>query len=218
MRANWPRSRKNAYAILASPRSASQHAANVFSKCLGIKAVVGKTEMGFGHFSMEVGRLAIWRTFLLYQHLFPTPRNVDLVQKICLAPPALIWRNVFDWTVSMAEWVPRFGRTPWGIDADSTLAEHISGFRTSGDERFYQYVIDYELPMYIRFLNGWQVAAKKDLDMIFVNYQTLVQNTAETIKTLDGIGWPMDLAQMPSANDKKIQHWSRWSGQEVASS
>jgi hypothetical protein len=183
-----------AYVIIASPRSASNTLKAICEdqSTPPLKVISPKTESGFGHFSVDEGKFPIFGNFIWYQHLWPTNRNMVLVHRLTRSTPIVTWRNAFDWVVSVAEWLPRVGRAPWGIETDGIIARECVAAAPNELARAFEYVIQYELPMYIRFLNGWQEFSKRHRKIKFLSYSEIVDEDASHLrKTLREAGFFM---------------------------
>jgi len=186
---------RRAYLIIASPRSASNFTLRVLTQGSGLPGVLLKTENGFGHFSVDLGKVPFHQDFLWYQHLFPTERNKLIVTNISKAAPVLVWRDAFDWTVSMAEWFVQNGRCPWGVGTDRAMIvakETPVPFAAAA-----QYVIDFELPLYLRFLAGWQDFSLRTSEILFVDFTKITQQTESVMEELKQLRWPLTCQKKP---------------------
>lgn len=186
---------RRAYLIIASPRSASNFTLRVLTHGSRLPGVLLKTENGFGHFSVDLGKVPFHQDFVWYQHLFPTERNKLIVTNISKAAPVLVWRDAFDWTVSMAEWCVQNGRCPWGVETDRAMI--VSQETPVSFAAAAQYVIDFELPLYLRFLAGWQDFALKTSDILFVDFTKITQQTDSVMEELKQLGWPLTCQEKP---------------------
>lgn len=182
---------RNAFPLIASPRSASKFLGAQISSACKLRISSPKTENGFGHFSVDQSKFPRFAPFLWYQHLFPTPANVEIVKRRAAVPPILLWRNPFDWIVSMADWCVKRGRSPWGIQQDKMLLPDPLQFTDENKEAVLQYVIDFELPLYLRFLNGWMSVHSSKLKLVILSYSFVTNNTEGCLQMLADEGWPL---------------------------
>lgn len=189
---------RTAYIFIATPRSASQHICNVLEAGTGLTSVSLRTERGLGHFSIDMSQRPRSRgPFLWYQHLFPTPRNISIVSRLAAAPPLISFRPPEAWVLSVAEWCQRKGRSPWGIPLDRFIAEFGSPHcKASAGElpltAALDFTIDFELPVYLRFLSGWLQAQEADHSQnrpFFQSYRDATENTDQFLCTMQE-RWP----------------------------
>ena len=177
---------RRAQIIIASPRSASNTLLKMCASQTKMpkRIVSPKTESGFGHFSVDERKFPIFGGFIWYQHLWPTERNKRLVHRMSRSTLIVTWRNVFDWVVSMAEWMLRSGRTPWGIEADGIVASECFAVESTDFARAIEYVIQFELPMYIRFLNGWQEFSKSHRSVQFISFSEIIESDGSQLRRI----------------------------------
>lgn len=176
--------RNKAVVFIASPCSASNTALNVISESLNLPIVRAKVESGFGHNIIHESYSSITYTHILYQHCFPTRRNIKIISKVAIPPCLLSYRNVYDWVVSMSERFIRVGRSPTGISFDENLVNE-KDFKEVSD-----YIINFELSWYIRFLNGWLDASDK--------YEKIKLFPLEFSRIVDGTGLDEFTSSLPN--------------------
>jgi hypothetical protein len=195
----------SAHIFIAGPRSASNHICTILEAGTGVSRVCLRTEPGIGHFSVESKkRPPKGSQFIWYQHLYPSPRNIRLVSKFAISNPLISFRNPQSWVLSIAECCVR-NRSPWGIKHDSStienyvansnLSEKVSSSRTTNEIELsatIDFVIDYELPTYLRFLSGWLAASEQELKPIrpyFSNYDEYFEDPSVLLGWLSN-NWP----------------------------
>lgn len=163
-----------------------------------------KVEQGFGHFSTDLRIAPLIGRFIWYQHLFPTPRNIDLVNQISVANPVITYREVFGWVLSMANFIARELRSPWGLRSDTTLFQPPTRDNPNLNS-ILTYVVDFELPIYLRFLNGW-MHAELALPAVWISFSNLTGESviADSLLRREA-GWPIpEYTSWPVTGEKIV--------------
>jgi len=167
--------------VISLPCSASSYFVFLLERSLGIKSYQLKQENGFGQLTLDLRKAPFFsfRPFILYQHLYPTRRNVSLVDSISLSDFIILYRRPEDWIISCAAQLKIKKRVPW-----SDYIDYLKINQFSNDELI-EYIITFELPKYLTFLNGWHNANSfynTKNKAFFVKFDNIVNNTSSTLE------------------------------------
>jgi hypothetical protein len=155
------------FTLAAFPKSASAYLRTLLKfACKGnLKVVNAKIDNGFGHNfiseSILLSKLKLRRDLLLYGHIPYNHYNINIIEKFTSELKIIIsLRPLPDVVVSYKDHVDKEKSGPLDYHT-ATLPECYPGWQEAEDDTKYDYVINYILPWYVRFVASWIEASKK---------------------------------------------------------
>ena len=154
------------FVFAACPKSASTYLRNLLKIVCrkNMKIVAPKISDGFGHnFISEaevLKKLNIRKDLMLYGHIPYNHHNATVIKKLTHTPQVIVsLRPLPDLVISYKEHVDKnkFGPLDYRI---AGMSECYSGWQSADDEKKFDYIINYILPWYIRFIASWKAASK----------------------------------------------------------
>jgi len=166
-RAFYQSANKGMLVYAAFPRSGSQHLVNLITKCTGDRTKLLKAKLGtsYGHNFISKQKLlthpGFGRRLVLYGH-FPYHRyNISIIEKFSANPMALVSiRALPDVVVSYKDHVDMAGFGPLDYRVDGMI-EGNAAWHDLDDQGKYDYIIQFVMPWYVRFIAGWLEGAKR---------------------------------------------------------
>ena len=113
--------------------------------------------------------------------MYPTRRNISIVDSISLSDFIIVYREPEGWIKSCARVLKNKERVPWSDYIDFMKINKFS------NEELIEYVITFEFPKYLTFLSGWENAKsfyKTKNKAYFVNFDDLVHKPSATLKEI----------------------------------
>lgn len=155
------------FIFTAYPKSASTHLRNLLKIVCrkSIEIVSPKISDGFGHnFISEaevLKKLNFRKDVMLCGHMPYNSHNATVIKKFTQTPQVIVsLRPLPDLVISYKEHVDKikFGPLDYRI---AGMSECYSGWQSADDGKKIDYIINYILPWYVRFVASWKAASKK---------------------------------------------------------
>lgn len=155
------------FVFSAFPKSASAYLKTLLKLVCtdNLNMVKSKICHGFGHNfvseSILLSKLKLRKDLLLYGHIPYNHYNISIIEKFADELKILIsLRPLPDVVVSYKDHVDKGKLGPLDYHT-ADLSECYQGWQDAKDETKYDYVINYILPWYVRFVASWLEASKK---------------------------------------------------------
>jgi len=162
------RSTNNGMLVYAAfPRSGSQHLLNLIATCTGNRTKVVKAKLGtsFGHNFISMRKLltnpSFGKRLILYGHFPYHKYNISIIEQFSAKPMAMVSiRALPDVVVSYKDYVDKAGFGPLDYRIDG-MTEGNAAWHELDDQGKYDYIIQFVMPWYVRFIAGWLEGAKR---------------------------------------------------------
>lgn len=151
----------------AFPRSGSNYLINLIASCTGNRTKILKAKLGasYGHNFISVRKLltnpCFRKRLILYGHFPYHKYNISLIEKFSASPMVMVSiRPLPDVVVSYKEHVDAAGFGPLDYRVDG-MTEGNAAWNELDEKRKYDYIIQFVMPWYVRFVAGWLEGAKR---------------------------------------------------------
>jgi len=172
------------------PKSASQYLADMIITIFenNLKVITAKSGPGFGHTFISqdelIRNLNYRKNLLLYGHIPYIHSNIEILERHFRMQKVIITiRPLPDIVVSYKEHIDGVGHGPLDYHAHD-LPECHPEWHMLGDEKKYDFIIQFIVPWYVRFVTGWREASKS----IPVDFITFEEHTLFPRDCLKNIG------------------------------
>jgi len=151
----------------AFPKSGSQHLRNLITKCTGNRTMIiaAKTSRGYGHNFISMRKLLThpcFRKRLIVCGHFPYHQhNISMIEHFSADPMAMVSiRPLPDVVVSYTDHADRAGFGPLDYRIDG-MTECNAAWHELDEKRKYDYIIQFVMPWYVRFVAGWLEGSRR---------------------------------------------------------
>jgi hypothetical protein len=158
------------------PKSASQYLAAMISNVFenDLKVIKAKSGPGLGHTFISqdelIRNLNYRKNLLLYGHIPYIHSNIEILERRFRIQRVIITiRPLPDIVVSYKEHVDRLGHGPLDYHVHD-LPECHPEWHILGDEKKYDFIIQFVIPWYVRFVTGW-LEASKSIPVDFITFE-----------------------------------------------
>lgn len=158
---------KSMIVYAAFPKSGSQHLRNLIGKCTGsrTKIIAAKTSTGYGHNFISMRKLltnpCFRKRLIVYGHFPYHQHNISMIEQFSAHPMAMISiRPLPDVVVSYKDHVDRAGFGPLDYRVHG-MTECNAAWHELDEQRKYDYLIQFVMPWYVRFVAGWLEGSRR---------------------------------------------------------
>lgn len=179
----------NFFIYSAFPKSASTFLVAIMSDvfCENLKVIRAKTGLGLGHsFISEeklIRDLRYRKDILLYGHIPWMHSNMRIIKRLTKSPKAIITiRPLADIIISYKEHVDKIGHGPLDYYINDFPECHPE-WHSLEDAKKLDFLIQYIIPWYVRFVTGWQQASKT-IPVEFITFEEHTQYPKQCVKNI----------------------------------
>jgi hypothetical protein len=196
----------NFFVYSAFPKSASQYLVALMAKAFEgrLKVIRAKSGPGLGHSFISEEKLFrdlhYRKDILLYGHIPCIYSNLRIIEKLTKTPKIIITiRPLADIVISYKEHIDKIGYGP--IDyCTNDIPECHPEWHVLSDESKFDYLIQYVVPWYIRFVTGWQEAAKR-IPIEFITFEEHTLFPKDCLRNIAGFfNMDMDYSEIDKLN------------------
>jgi hypothetical protein len=173
----------------AFPKSASTYLVAIMSSGFGenLKVIRAKTGLGLGHSFISEEKLIrdlhYRKDILLYGHIPWMHSNMKILKRLTQSPKVIITiRPLADIIISYKEHIDKIGHGPLDYYIDD-LPECHPQWHLLEDEKKFDFLIQYIIPWYVRFVTGWQHASKT-IPVEFITFEEHTLYPKECVKNI----------------------------------
>jgi len=167
VKAFYQSANKGMLVYAAFPKSGSQHLLSLISKCTGVrtKLMTPKLGTGYGHNFISKRKLltspGFGRRLILYGHFPYHKYNISIIEQFSANPMAIVSiRALPDVVVSYKDHIDKAGSGPLDYRIDGIIEGNVA-WHDLDDRGKYDYIIQFVMPWYVRFIAGWLEGTKR---------------------------------------------------------